>query len=409
MTQTDAGRQWFKDYQGGAFFGPYADSAAALAQLHADGKLYTMQENRPVAVPPFVELLPLVNAVMRHFTHAEAKAERPHGAGNVGVRRVRLSAIELIGKETSRAALPTIEESDGLLGMTGEDDEAQVYGPDSAAFGDSRDFRALLKGYTLTDLLLVTGVPERTLSKIRGGQTKEPDPATVRAILSGLPLLDPANPDTILGWRKEVPNATLARALRVARGDIDEGSPTGDELVSIREVKSGKRHLPEDERLALIAAIQSYQRERREEDDDTPSSGPTTSTIASVIHSRHIHVSRNMHLTGCVKGDPQCVRLLIDERRASFSLERDWLSMHRVTSLFSALALCALVVLFAGCGVPGAASAATATSTIAPTPTPILNAAYTSTDGVYMLNYPGSWTVEAADSSFDIWYCRDRQ
>jgi hypothetical protein len=268
MTQTDAGRQWLKDYQGGAFFGPYADSAAALAQLHAEGKLYTMQENQPVPVPPFVELLPLVNAVMRHFTHAEAKAERPHGAGNVGVRHVSLSAIELIGKETGRAALPTIEESDGLLGMPGEDDEAQVYGPDSAAFGTKRDWRSLLKGYALTDLLLATGIPERTLSKIRGAQTKEPDLATVRAILSGLPLLDPANPDTILGWRKEVPNATLVRALRVARGETDEESPTEGELAFIRDVKSGKRYLPEDARLALIAAIQSYQRERREEDDD---------------------------------------------------------------------------------------------------------------------------------------------
>jgi hypothetical protein len=122
-----------------------------------------MRENRPVAVPAFVELLPLVNAVMRHFTHAEAKAEHPHDAGNVGVRHVRLSAIELIGKETSRAALPTIEESDGLLGVADEDDEAQVYGPDSAALGTERDWRSLLKGYALTDLLLATGIPERTL------------------------------------------------------------------------------------------------------------------------------------------------------------------------------------------------------------------------------------------------------
>jgi hypothetical protein len=152
--------------------------------------------------------------------------------------------------------------------MTGQDDEAQVYGPDSAAFGASRDWGALLKGYALTDALLATGVPERTLSKIRGDQTKEPDPATVRAILSGLPLLDPTNPDTILGWRKEVPHATLALALRIARGDTAEGPPTEDELAFIREVKSGKRHLAEDARLALIAAIPSCQREHRAEEDD---------------------------------------------------------------------------------------------------------------------------------------------
>jgi hypothetical protein len=34
----------------------------------------------------------------------------------------------------------------------------------------------------------------------------------------------------------------------------------------IRDVVAGKRHLPEDARLALIAATQSYWRERRDED-----------------------------------------------------------------------------------------------------------------------------------------------
>jgi hypothetical protein len=262
MTQTDEGRQWLKDYQGGAFFGPYADSAAALAHLHTDGKLNTMQDNRPVAVPPFVELLPLVNAVLRHFTHAEAKAERPHGAGNVGVRRVRLSAIELTGKETSRAALPTIEESDGLLGVGDQDDEAQVYGPDSIAFGaGSRDWRALLKPYALTDLALATGMRHQTLSDLRNGRTKAPDERPARAILTGLALLDPANSDAILGWRTDVPNSVLALAMRVVRGGRNDAPPSTDELAIVREIRKGKRHLADHEQLALIQAIQTYQRE----------------------------------------------------------------------------------------------------------------------------------------------------
>jgi hypothetical protein len=101
---------------------------------------------------------------------------------------------------------------------------------------------------------------------MRGGQTKEPDPATMRAILIGLPLLDSANPNTILGWRKDVPNAKLACALRVARGETADEPLTEDELAFIREVKSGKRHLPEGERLALIQAIQAKQCELREDD-----------------------------------------------------------------------------------------------------------------------------------------------
>jgi ABC-type glycerol-3-phosphate transport system substrate-binding protein len=69
--------------------------------------------------------------------------------------------------------------------------------------------------------------------------------------------------------------------------------------------------------------------------------------------------------------------------------------MRRVVSLGAALTLLAVIALLAGCGGSGASSAAaTATSTTAPTPTPVLNATYTSADGVYKLNYPSSWKVE---------------
>jgi hypothetical protein len=161
-----------------------------------------------------------------------------------------------------------MEESDGLLGVTGQDDEAQLYGADNAAFGASRDVRTLLSEYALTDALPGTGAPEPTLSKSRSGRTKEPDQAMARGFLSGLLLLDPANPDSSLGWRKEGPNVGLA--LRVARGDADEGSPTEDKRVFMREMTSGRRHLPEAARLALISAIQSYQHVRREDGGDAP-------------------------------------------------------------------------------------------------------------------------------------------
>ncbi len=69
--------------------------------------------------------------------------------------------------------------------------------------------------------------------------------------------------------------------------------------------------------------------------------------------------------------------------------------MRRVVSLGAVLTLLAFITLFAGCGGSSASSAAAiATSTTAPTPTPVLNATYTSADGVYKLNYPSSWTVE---------------
>jgi hypothetical protein len=69
--------------------------------------------------------------------------------------------------------------------------------------------------------------------------------------------------------------------------------------------------------------------------------------------------------------------------------------MRRAISLASLLASLAFIALLAGCGAPGAGSTAPpATATTAPTATPVLNASYTSTDGVYKVSYPGAWKVE---------------
>jgi len=257
-----------------AFFTGYARTADEVERAHQDGRIYTRINNRVVALPAEIPLVTLAEQLEGYFLHPEAKAARPNGAGDLGVRRVRVGDIYITGKETNRNALLAAEESDGIL----DGDEAwggQVYGLDSLALGEARDWRALLKTYRLSDLILATGVPERTLSKIRNGQTKTPDETTAHAILAGLPLLDTRNPDRILGWRTArlpdmVPISVLVYALRQARGIADDGSPSEDEMVAVREVRKGTRHLPDNERLALIAAIQSYQRQQRQDDGDTP-------------------------------------------------------------------------------------------------------------------------------------------
>ncbi|HEX5439928.1 MAG TPA: hypothetical protein VFW76_03525 [Ktedonobacterales bacterium] len=63
---------------------------------------------------------------------------------------------------------------------------------------------------------------------------------------------------------------------------------------------------------------------------------------------------------------------------------------RRAIPLASLLTALAFIALLAGCGAPGAGSAS-ATATTAPTATPMLNASYTSTDGVYKVSYPGAW------------------
>jgi hypothetical protein len=96
---------------------------------------------------------------------------------------------------------------------------------------------------------LASGVPIRTLTKIKGGVTKNPDQATVQAILSGLVLLNPDNPDSIFEWRT-IPNFVLAQALR--------GGALLDDMKYIRDIKSGHRALSDSERTTLLAAVHTY-------------------------------------------------------------------------------------------------------------------------------------------------------
>jgi hypothetical protein len=68
--------------------------------------------------------------------------------------------------------------------------------------------------------------------------------------------------------------------------------------------------------------------------------------------------------------------------------------MRRAISLASLLTSLAFLALLAGCAAPGTGSTTpTATATTAPTATPVLNASYTSEDGVYKVSYPSAWKV----------------
>jgi hypothetical protein len=261
-----------------AFFTAYAPTVEALERAHQEGRIYTRIGERAVALPPSIPLMTLAETLDGYFAHPEAKAARPRGAGDVGVRSVVVSSdIVLGGKETNSRAMMAAEQTDKVVGGD-RAEEMQVYGIDGLALA-GREYTTLFKKpdgklHTYADLMLVTGIPRRTVEDIAGGKTKKPHAATLKRLFDGLPLLDPANPDTILGWRDEVPNTTLALALRHVRGNADEGPLSEDEMVFIREVKKGKRHLPDQKRLALIAAIQQYQREQRE-DDGSPTAAET--------------------------------------------------------------------------------------------------------------------------------------
>src|SRR5262249_32339079 len=137
------------------------------------------------------------------------------------------------------------------------------YGADSCALGPGRrDWVALLKPYKLSDLMLVTGLPQRTLSDIRSGLTREPNAESVRRVLDGLPLLDASNPDNIADWREWVPVSALVPALRSAS---ESGSPD-DDMQRLRQMRAGKILLRDTERLPVIAAIRANLCDQRSEE-----------------------------------------------------------------------------------------------------------------------------------------------
>jgi hypothetical protein len=197
----------------------------------------------------------LAHAHNHYFLHPEIKAAHGRTAGEVGVRSISLSSIELVGKETNQKKVMASDETNGIVGGR-ETGRAQVYGVDG--IGMTRNYAAMLKPYASVDLTLATGLGHNAIEKIRNGKTKHPDDATVRALLSGLPLLDPDRPRNILGWR-DLPNSLLAQVLGT------------DDVADIRSIKRGRRHLSDDERLRLITGIQAALSEQQQADCEEPS------------------------------------------------------------------------------------------------------------------------------------------
>jgi hypothetical protein len=151
-----------------------------------------------------------------YFTHAEAKTAHPEGVGPLARWHVTVERVVAIGKESNRLALMAAEETHGTLGgqeMWG----SFVYG----ATGE-REALASLFMEDIADLLAATCLPRSTLYAVRHGSTS-PTSQTLEALGEGIRLLDPDDPQSIVGWREALPTPeavaeTLGCGLDRARG-----------------------------------------------------------------------------------------------------------------------------------------------------------------------------------------------
>jgi hypothetical protein len=135
-----------------------------------------------------------------------------------------------IGKESDRVKLTAIEDSDGVVIK----DEPQVYG--ACGFSDA------LRRFSVSDLMIASGVARKTIYDVLDGATPTRAIATLRG---GLSLLDGVSGDSITGWR-DIPRTWLAEQIGLSEADV-------------QKIRNGARRVSDQERAALIKVVQQWQ------------------------------------------------------------------------------------------------------------------------------------------------------
>jgi len=192
MAATDGATSWdearaacarYERLPGISFYAPYARSAADLRAIRRSdtGEIVEGIAHRT-----------LEESLHDYFRHPEWKSADPRAVGMLPRRRVLTLQHRAIGKESNRLALMAAEDTDGVVGG----DEA---GMDGAQVFDAGNMAEALQLYRVSDLVLATGLPRRTIYDLRNGAARAPRPSTVTALVRGL---------TDLGRRSYSPAAT---------------------------------------------------------------------------------------------------------------------------------------------------------------------------------------------------------
>jgi hypothetical protein len=214
----DDAMAWQLLQDGSALYTGYCETVDDVHIAHRAGQLRRVGDGKRVA--PEVPLTAMAAMLQGYFTHAEAKAANPLGVGLLERRHVMADRVIAIGKESNRLALMAAEETYGTLGgqeMSG----SVVYGTTG-----EREALASLFAEDIRDLMAATCLPRSTLYALRNGTTT-PSPQTLVALQEGMRLLEPDDPQGIVGWREALPTPEavaetlrcgLDRAYRLPRG-----------------------------------------------------------------------------------------------------------------------------------------------------------------------------------------------
>jgi hypothetical protein len=227
---------WQLLQDGSALYTGYCDTVDDVRDAHQAGQLRRVGDDQRLA--PEVPLTTMAAMLEGYFTHAEAKAANSQGVGLMQRRHVTADCVMAIGKESNRVALMAAEETYGTVGGQ-EMGGSVVYG----ATGE-REALATLFAEDMRDLMAATCLPRSTLYALRHGTTT-PSPQTLAALQEGMHLLDPDNPQSIVGWREALPTQeavaeTLGCGLDRARG-----------------LRNGKERWAPEERAKLFAFMAS--------------------------------------------------------------------------------------------------------------------------------------------------------
>jgi len=158
---------------GVSFYAPYVRSAADLHDVRRSDTHERVED---------IEHRTLAESLRDYYRHPEWKSADPRGVGVLPRRHAVVLQHQAIGKESSRAALASAEETDGII-------DGEEAGMDGAQVFDTGSVSEVLKRYTVADLMHATRLPRRTLYDLRSGTTTSPCEGTRAAITRGLALL----------------------------------------------------------------------------------------------------------------------------------------------------------------------------------------------------------------------------
>ena len=97
-----------------ALYSPYVSTGAEALRALAQGQIRRVSDDTPVS--PDIHLKTMYEVVVKYFSHGEAKAANPYGAGELVRPYVEAVGVDVTNKESNRLAQAAAEDTANVLG-----------------------------------------------------------------------------------------------------------------------------------------------------------------------------------------------------------------------------------------------------------------------------------------------------